>query len=96
MTSRPVSGRAAWPIPCWCWPPPSSRWPDRFRPGTPVVLLHLADGADALVLRTRRRARHRWRPPRPVADQVAHGAPLTLLQVLVLAGPTDPGASPAS
>ena len=57
--------------------------------GTPVVLLHLADGADALVLRTAA-ALDSWRPPRPVAEQVAHGAPLDVFEVPVLAGPADP------
>jgi len=40
-----------------------------------VVLVHLADGADALVFRTTP-ALARWCPARPVSDQVAWGAPL--------------------
>ena len=49
--------RAAWARPARptrssCWPPRSSRWPATGPAGTTVVLLHLADGADAVVLRT--------------------------------------------
>ena len=44
-------------------------------PGDVVVLLSLADGADALVLRATE-AIAAWTPDRPVADQVAAGAPL--------------------
>ncbi|HEY5384580.1 MAG TPA: hydroxymethylglutaryl-CoA synthase, partial [Acidimicrobiales bacterium] len=39
--------------------------------GTTVVALHLADGADAVVLRTTE-ALASWRPARPVADQIAN------------------------
>ncbi|HMJ76349.1 MAG TPA: OB-fold domain-containing protein, partial [Iamia sp.] len=44
-------------------------------PGDVVVLLSLADGADALVFRATAAASD-WAPARPVADQVAAGAPL--------------------
>lgn len=44
-------------------------------PGDVVVLLSLADGADALVFRATD-AVASWAPARPVADQVAAGAPL--------------------
>ncbi|HEX7131567.1 MAG TPA: OB-fold domain-containing protein [Iamia sp.] len=44
-------------------------------PGDVVVLLSLADGADALVFRATD-AVAAWAPARPVADQVAAGAPL--------------------
>ncbi|MHB8219914.1 MAG: OB-fold domain-containing protein [Acidimicrobiales bacterium] len=43
--------------------------------GRVVVLIHLADGADALVLRTSPDLA-RWSPARPVSQQVAWGAPL--------------------
>jgi hydroxymethylglutaryl-CoA synthase len=58
-------------------------------PGTTVVLLHLADGADALVLRTAD-ALTDWRPPRPVAEQVANGAPLTYAKFLSWRGQLTP------
>jgi 3-hydroxy-3-methylglutaryl CoA synthase len=45
------------------------------RPGQHVVLLCLADGADAVVLRTTD-ALAAYRPARPVADQVAAGRPV--------------------
>ena len=57
--------------------------------GTPVVLVHLADGADALVLRTGE-ALEAWRPPRPVAEQVAKGAPLTYSKFLSWRGQLTP------
>jgi len=43
--------------------------------GRIVVLVHLADGADVVVLRTTA-ALGRWRPASPVAEQVASGAEL--------------------
>ncbi|MGH9092280.1 MAG: OB-fold domain-containing protein, partial [Acidimicrobiales bacterium] len=43
--------------------------------GRLVALVHLADGADVVVLRTTG-ALASWHPPRPVADQVAGGADL--------------------
>src|SRR6202034_3104701 len=43
--------------------------------GTSVVALHLADGADAVVLRTTE-ALTGWRPVRTAAEQVGNGAPL--------------------
>jgi hydroxymethylglutaryl-CoA synthase len=49
--------------------------------GTVVVTLHLADGADAVVLRTTEGLAG-WRPVRPVVHQVAHGAPLSYAKFL--------------
>jgi hydroxymethylglutaryl-CoA synthase len=57
--------------------------------GTTVVALHLADGADAVVLRTTD-ALARWRPTRPVADQVATGAPITYAKFLAWRGQLQP------
>ena len=57
--------------------------------GTTVVALHLADGADAVVLRTTD-ALAGWRPARPVADQVATGAPLTYAKFLAWRGQLQP------
>ncbi len=57
--------------------------------GTVVVLLHLADGADALVLRTTE-ALAEWRPSRPVAAQVANGAPITYSKFLSWRGQLQP------
>ncbi len=57
--------------------------------GTNVVALHLADGADAVVLRTTD-ALAGWRPARPVADQVATGAPLTYAKFLAWRGQLQP------
>ena len=53
--------------------------------GTVVVLVHLADGADAIVLRTTE-ALGSWRAARALAGQVAAGAPITYAQILVVAG----------
>ena len=57
--------------------------------GTTVVALHLADGADAVVLRTTD-ALAGWRPARPVADQVATGAPLPYAKFLAWRGQLQP------
>ncbi len=57
--------------------------------GTTVVALHLADGADAVVLRTTD-ALAGWRPARPVAHQVANGAPLTYAKFLAWRGQLQP------
>jgi hydroxymethylglutaryl-CoA synthase len=57
--------------------------------GTTVVTLHLADGADAVVLRTTE-ALAGWQPVRPVADQVAHGAPLPYAKFLAWRGQLQP------
>jgi hydroxymethylglutaryl-CoA synthase len=57
--------------------------------GTSVVLLHLADGADAVVVRTTD-ALAGWRPARPVADQVASGAPITYSKFLAWRGQLQP------
>jgi uncharacterized OB-fold protein len=57
--------------------------------GTTVVLLHLADGADAVVLRTTG-ALAAWRPSRPVAEQVANGASLPYAKFLAWRGQLQP------
>ncbi len=57
--------------------------------GTTVVALHLADGADAVVLRTTE-ALAGWRPARPIAQQVANGAPLPYSKFLAWRGQLQP------
>jgi hydroxymethylglutaryl-CoA synthase len=57
--------------------------------GTPVVLLHLADGADAVVLRTTD-ALAEWRSARSVAEQVAAGAPVSYAKFLSWRGQLQP------
>jgi 3-hydroxy-3-methylglutaryl CoA synthase/uncharacterized OB-fold protein len=57
--------------------------------GTPVVVLHLADGADAVVLRTTE-ALAGWHPARPVAGQVANGAPIPYAKFLSWRGQLQP------
>jgi uncharacterized OB-fold protein len=58
-------------------------------PGTPLVVLHLADGADAVVLRTTD-ALVGWRASRPVAHQVANGAPISYAKFLSWRGQLQP------
>jgi uncharacterized OB-fold protein len=58
-------------------------------PGTALVVLHLADGADAVVLRTTE-ALAEWRPARPVAEQIANGAPITYAKFLSWRGQLQP------
>ena len=53
--------------------------------GTTVVAMHLADGADAVVLRTTE-ALAGWRPVRSVAEQVANGAALSYSKFLAWRG----------
>ncbi len=57
--------------------------------GTTVVALHLADGADAVVLRTTE-ALAGWQPVRPIADQVAQGAALSYAKFLAWRGQLQP------
>ena len=57
--------------------------------GTAILLLHLADGADAVVLRTTD-ALADWHSARPVADQVANGAPITYAKFLSWRGQLQP------
>lgn len=57
--------------------------------GTVMVVLHLADGADGVVLRTTE-ALAGWHPARPVAGQVANGAPLTYAKFLSWRGQLQP------
>jgi len=57
--------------------------------GTPVVVLHLADGADTVVLRTTE-ALAGWHPARPVAGQVANGAPIPYAKFLSWRGQLQP------
>jgi hydroxymethylglutaryl-CoA synthase len=56
---------------------------------TVIVLVHLADGADAVVLRTTS-ALATWRPVRSVADQVAQGAALPYSKFLAWRGQLSP------
>jgi len=58
---------------------------DSVRSGTPIVLLHLADGADAVVLRTTD-SLGSWQPARPISQQVAQGAPLSYSKFLAWRG----------
>ena len=53
------------------------------------MALHLADGADAVVLRTTE-ALAGWHPARPVADQIANGAPLPYSKFLAWRGQLQP------
>jgi 3-oxoacyl-[acyl-carrier-protein] synthase III len=57
--------------------------------GTVIVVLHLADGADAVVLRTTE-ALAGWHPTRSVVAQVANGAPLTYAKFLSWRGQLRP------
>ena len=57
--------------------------------GTIIVTLHLADGADAVVLRTTD-ALASWHPARPTADQVANGAALPYAKFLAWRGQLQP------
>ena len=57
--------------------------------GTAIAVLHLADGADAVVLRTTE-ALAGWHPTRPVAGQVANGAPITYAKFLSWRGQLHP------
>ncbi|HEY1828647.1 MAG TPA: OB-fold domain-containing protein [Acidimicrobiales bacterium] len=57
--------------------------------GTVVVLLHLADGADALVFRTTP-ALAIWHSPRPVRTQVEQGAPIPYSKFLAWRGQLQP------
>jgi len=57
--------------------------------GTTVVLIHLADGADAIVLRTTA-ALAQWQPTRPLADQINGGAPLSYSKFLAWRGQLFP------
>jgi uncharacterized OB-fold protein len=54
-----------------------------------VVVLHLADGADAVVLRTTA-ALSDWQPVRPVAQQVASGGRLPYAKFLAWRGQLQP------
>ena len=57
--------------------------------GTAIAVLHLADGADAVVMRTTE-ALAGWHPTRPVAGQVANGAPITYAKFLSWRGQLHP------
>lgn len=57
--------------------------------GTVVVVVHLADGADAVVLRTTDALRQ-WRPAHPVSLQLAQGAELTYAKFLAWRGQLQP------
>ena len=58
-------------------------------PGAPVVVVHLADGADAVVLRTTG-ALSGWSPTRGVNTQIAGGAPITYAKFLSWRGQLQP------
>ncbi len=58
-------------------------------PGTAVALVHLADGADAVVVRTTDAMAH-WRPHRPVASQVANAGPISYAKFLSWRGQLQP------
>ncbi|HEX3796440.1 MAG TPA: OB-fold domain-containing protein [Acidimicrobiales bacterium] len=57
--------------------------------GTTVVLVHLADGADAVVLRTTE-ALGSWHPARPVRQQIAEGTELPYSKFLAWRGQLQP------
>jgi len=57
--------------------------------GTVVVVVHLADGADAVVLRTTD-ALASWTPARSVNTQIATGAPITYAKFLSWRGQLQP------
>jgi hydroxymethylglutaryl-CoA synthase len=57
--------------------------------GTIVVVVHLADGADAVVLRTTD-ALSGWHAVRPVVSQIANGAPITYSKFLAWRGQLQP------
>jgi 3-hydroxy-3-methylglutaryl CoA synthase len=61
----------------------------RVQSGTAVAAVHLADGADAVVLRTTD-ALARWRPQRTVANQVAEGSPISYAKFLSWRGQLQP------
>ncbi|MDQ6698180.1 MAG: OB-fold domain-containing protein, partial [Actinomycetota bacterium] len=62
---------------------------ERSRPGEVLVLLSLADGADAFVLRATE-AVSTFRPARPVADQLESGAPIAYGKFLAWRGMLQP------
>jgi len=57
--------------------------------GRVIVVVHLADGADALVLRTTSPLSE-WRPERPVSQQVDQGAPIPYAKFLSWRGQLVP------
>jgi uncharacterized OB-fold protein len=58
-------------------------------PDAPIVVVHLADGADAVVLRPTD-AVASWRPARTVADQVTRGGPVSYSKFLSWRGQLRP------
>jgi 3-hydroxy-3-methylglutaryl CoA synthase len=68
---------------------------EQSEPGQYIVLLSLADGADAIVLRTTDALRT-YRPARPVETQIAAGAPVTYGRYLHWRGllPVEPPRRP--
>jgi uncharacterized OB-fold protein len=62
---------------------------EQVRSGTAVAVVHLADGADAVVLRTTD-ALARWRPHRTVVSQVAGGGPISYAKFLSWRGQLQP------
>ena len=61
----------------------------QVRSGTPVAVVHLADGADAVVLRTTD-ALATWRPRRTVENQVAGGGAISYAKFLSWRGQLQP------
>jgi hydroxymethylglutaryl-CoA synthase len=62
---------------------------EQASPGQVIALVHLADGAEALVLRATE-ALSGWRPRRPVAEQLAAGAELPYGKFLAWRGMLHP------
>ncbi len=58
-------------------------------PDAPIVVVHLADGADAVVLRPTETVAS-WRPARTVADQVTRGGPVSYSKFLSWRGQLRP------
>ena len=68
---------------------------EQAEPDEIIALVGLADGAEAMVLRTTA-AVSGWRPVRPLAGQLAGGAPISYGRYLALAGTSpDRASSPA-
>jgi len=58
-------------------------------PGSTVALVHLADGADVVIVRATP-ALAAWRPPRSISDQIESGAPLAYSKFLAWRGQIVP------
>ena len=73
---------------------PAHRGARGGRPGQVIALVVLADGADVLLFRTTDALDRRGRPARPLADQVAGGAPIAVRHLPALAGRAAGRAAP--